>query len=75
MVTRCETNEENRPAVVGVTFGDSGSMTRNTHRRGTVQESDSLRWILLSGMGLVSVLESSMWMWPMLRIEQSPRSR
>ena len=46
--------------VVDITFWDGGSMTRNTHKRDRVQESGSLRWILLSEMGSVSVLGSSM---------------
>jgi hypothetical protein len=62
VVTTCETSEENRPAAFDVTFRDDIKMTRNTHRRGRVQESGRMRWILSSEMGLVLVLGSSTWM-------------
>jgi hypothetical protein len=45
-------------------------MKGDTHRRGRVQESGRLRWILSSEKGHVSGLGSSMWMWPMLRIKR-----
>lgn len=45
-------------------------MRGDAHRRGRVQESGRLRWILSSEMGHVTVLGSSMWMWLMLRIER-----
>lgn len=71
-VTKCEASEENRPATrwYHSQRRASGAVRGNTHRRGRVQESGRLRWILLGEMGPVPVRGSSTWMWPMLRIEQ-----
>ena len=44
-------------------------MRGDTHRKGRVQESGRLRWILSSEMGHVPVPGSSMWKWPMLSIK------
>jgi hypothetical protein len=51
-------------------LGTVDQVRKDTHRRGRVQESGRLRSILSSEMGHVTVLGSSMWMWPMLGIKQ-----